>query len=278
MTFKIFYLFLLIIFSSSNLFAEKTDNVKKIVFNNTTYIETFYDDFDGIELDSTKWERVPEWKRGSLGAGAYWKNECSFLEDGMLVIEGKKEKDLFLSGGIRSKGRFTQSFGLYKIRFKVDYSSAIVYSFWLTNTSQGNIGNGATDGAEMDIFEILCNKYNSQNKREQFLNSAIHWDGYGKELKSKGSQYFIDDSFFNTWHEVTFEWTPHYYKAYLDDSTTPYWDTEGKEKKYGGINTAENFLKITSEITTWGGPLIEELFPAHFYVDWVKVYKPIEVH
>ena len=88
-----------------------------------------------------------------------------------------------------------------------------------------------------------------------------------------GNQYFIDDSFYNEWHEVTFEWTEDYYKAYLDGSNTPYWDStiDGAEA-WGGIARSRNYIKITAEYGKWGGPIDEKALPAHMYVDWVKAY------
>lgn len=241
-----------------------------INFSGHNYIEVFSDDFNGVNLDSSKWERCPEWKRADLGG--YWKNECSYVKDGCLILEAKKDKNQLSSGAIRSKDRFEQSYGLYKIRFLAEKTSACWFAFWLFNKSQYNIGNGATDGAEIDIFEIVPNHI-KKKEHKQFINSAVHWDGYGKNLHSAGSKFPIDDSFFDQWHEVTFEWTPEYYKAYLDNSEVPYWSTEGESERYGGINTKPNYLKLTVEIGTWAGPLIEELLPAHFYVDWIKVYK-----
>ncbi|MCQ2575476.1 MAG: glycoside hydrolase family 16 protein [Treponema sp.] len=249
---------------------KSSDN--KIVFNGKNYTKVFSDDFDGDTLDSTKWEKCPEWQRQDLGG--YWCNDYAYLKDGNLVLEANKAGDKLLSGAIRSKGKFYQGYGLYKIRFKAEKSSGCWYAFWLMSETEEIINGTATTGAEIDIFEILSNDKNFPEGKQSYLNSAVHWDGYGKDHKSTANQHFIDDSFYDKWHEVTFEWTPEYYKAYLDDAKEPYWNTEGEAEKYGGINTKENYVKITAEFGKWGGPLIDNLLPAHMYVDWVKVYKP----
>jgi len=250
----------------------QTTEKEKIVFNGTSYVETFFDDFSKGELDSTKWEKCPEWERQDIGC--IWKNEYSYFKDGYLVLEANKVGDNLYSGAIRSKGKFKQGFGLYKIRFKAEKSSGCWYAFWLMNPDAEVIEGNAINGSEIDIVEILCNDKNMPEGKETYLNSAVHWDGYGKDHKMYANQYFIDDSFFDKWHEITFEWTPEYYKAYLDDAKEPYWSTVGKTKEYGGINIEENYLKITAEFGKWGGPIDEKLLPAHFYVDYVKVYKP----
>ena len=247
-------------------------DAEKITFKGKNYIQTFSDDFDGDKLNSKNWEKCPEWQRQDLGG--YWKNGCSYLKDGNLVIEAKKDDNTLVSGAIRSKNKFYQGYGLYKIRFKAEKTSGCWYAFWLMSETQGKIGNGSIDGAEIDIFEIISNDPNMPAGKKMYLNSAVHWDGYGAEHKSAGNQFMIDDSFYDQWHEITFEWTPEYYKAWLDDAETPYWDTTGQAEKYGGINTKPNYIKITAEFGKWGGPLKDEMLPCHLLVDWVKVYKP----
>lgn len=247
-------------------------NDEKITFNGKNYSCTFYDDFSSSDLDLKRWSRCPEWQRQDLGG--FWKDECSYIEDRKLVIEGRKKDNLLISGGVRTREKFEQTRGLYKIRFKAEKASGLWFAFWLMGDTVSKIGNGAIDGGEIDIFEILPNDPNKPVGKKNYLNSAIHWDGYGKEHKSFGSQYFIDDSFYNEWHEVTFEWTKDYYKAYLDNNPEPYFDsTIAGAEKWGGIVNARNYIKITAEFGTWGGKVDEEKLPAKLYVDWVKAYK-----
>ena len=248
------------------------DGQEAVTFAGKKYVCTFFDDFTGTSLDLKRWERCPEWQRQDLGG--YWKNKCSYVKDGNLVIEATKENGTLISGGIRSKEKFEQSHGLYKIRFKAEKASGLWYAFWLMTEKEKIIGNGAKDGGEIDIFEILPNDPWQQEGKKTYLNSAVHWDGYGEAHKSHASQYFIDDSFYDQWHEITFEWTEDYYKAYLDNSEVPYWDsTKDGAEAWGGIVQSRNYMKITAEFGKWGGPVDEAFQTAHLYVDWVKVYK-----
>ena len=243
-----------------------------ITFAGKTYNCTFFDDFKGTSLDSKRWEKCPEWQRQDLGG--YWKNKCSYVKDGNLVIEGLKENGTLISGGIRSKDKFEQTRGLYKIRFKAEKASGLWYAFWLMTDKEHNLENGAKNGGEIDIFEILPDNPWKQTEPKTYLNSAVHWDGYGDAHKSHGNQYYFDKSFYEDWHTITFEWTEDYYKAYLDDSEVPYWDsTKDGAEAYGGIVQTRNYMKITAEFGTWAGTVDESALPAHLYVDWVKVYK-----
>lgn len=49
-----------------------------------------------------------------------------------------------------------------------------------------NIGNGAVDGGEIDIFEILPNAPWQAEGKKTYLNSAVHWDGYGRTINPMG--------------------------------------------------------------------------------------------
>jgi len=246
----------------------------RLDFAGKNYVCTFYDDFsnENGKLDSKRWERCPEWQRQDMGG--YWKNECSYIEDNCLVLEAKKKNGTLMSGAVRSVGKFEQTRGLYKIRFKTEKASGLWYAFWLMTPNEHNIGGGAKNGGEIDIFEVLPNDPWAKEGEKTYLNSAVHWDGYGSSHKSHGNKYFIDDSFYNQWHEVSFEWTEDYYKAYLDDNPEPFWDStiDGAEA-WGGIVQTRNYLKITAEFGKWGGPIDENALPAKMYVDWVKVYK-----
>ena len=246
---------------------------EKIEFNGKTYTCTFYDDFNGTNINSQRWERCPEYARQK----GFWKNDCSYVEGGNLVIAAKTENSKLCAGAVRTRKKFSQNKGLYQIRFRIDRKTeGLWYAFWLMSDNVSKIGNGAVDGGEIDIFEVVPNDKNRDPGQRNYLNSAVHWDGYGSDHQSKASQKIIDTSFYgNDWHIVTFEWTDDYYKAYLDDETEPYWNTEGKAQEYGGIVNVENYIKLTAEFGDWGGDVTKssESLPAAMYVDWVKVYK-----
>ena len=63
----------------------------KEYFDGEKYVQTFFDDFSGDNLDLSKWKRSPQQERQpNMKNHGWWKDECSYLEDGKLVIEAKK--------------------------------------------------------------------------------------------------------------------------------------------------------------------------------------------
>lgn len=249
--------------------------------------EYFFDDFDGDKLDGTKWARCPEWERQTgMENHGWWSDSCSYVKDGNLVIECKKDKDgRLISGGIRSISKdysnvmFKGSQGIYEIKFKAEKGSGFWYAFWLlANNDDAHIGNGAKDGAEIDCFELLPGaswwNYKGKNQKiEDRFMTTVHWDGYGSAHKSKGTDGIkltdFDSEFYDNWHIYKFIWNEDSYTCYLDD--TFLWSMNGAD--YGGICTVPGYLKITAEFGEWGGEVdsvINEGGSRKLLVDYVK--------
>ena len=242
---------------------EKPLHPEEVTFGGKNYELTFCDDFDF--LDTSKWSYCPETKRQD--AGCEWRNSCSSFVDGNYVITCSVDEDgTPISGGIRTRNKFSQKYGLYHTRFKMEKSSGLWYAFWLMSKEMGNsVGNGATDGAELDILEVVPNS-------NEFAMS-VHWDGYGEDLKSYSKWKYIEDDFYDDYHELWYEWDEKGYRLYLDgmDEEHLMFDFDGKENT-GGTCEVPTYIKITAEFGKWGGPINSDMKPAHFYVDYFEVY------
>ena len=271
---KIIFLFSL--FSSLALIAgcnqptnQSTDNPSDdgFSFNGKKYELTFSDEFESSKLDTKNWEYCPQQQRQD--AGGWWSNECSTFEDGNYVITCKTKDDgTPISGGIRSRKKFEQTYGLYNIRFKAEKAEGLWYAFWLMTDkmSDATIGNGAVDGAEIDIIEIV--------PHEKSYCTTIHWDGYNQTKSKHPAGKTIDNSFYGKYHDLWFLWDKDGYKMYMDGTDKKHliYDMPGKD--YGeGTCQVPCYLKVTAEYGTWAGSIVPAQLPAHFTVDYVRVYK-----
>ena len=236
-----------------------------IVFGGKRYELVFSDDFD--YFDGTKWAHCPEQERQD--AGGVWRNSCAATENGNLVITcGIDWNGTPISAGIRSTGKYERAYGLYHIRFKAEKADGLWYAFWLLTdkVSDNTVGNGATDGAELDIFELV--PYTGE------FGMSVHWDGYGKDHKSRSEFGHVDDDFYGKYHDGWFLWDEYGYRFYLDgtDESHCLFDFPGEE--YGdGTCTVPCDMIISAEYGTWGGEIDSSKLPAHFYVDQVRVYE-----
>ncbi len=107
--------------------------------------------------------------------GGRWEPSMAELDGkGHLVISADISDGVPVSGAIRSKGRFEQTEGYFEIRCRLQSSAGFWSAFWLMCDGANSVGNGARDGAEIDIFEA----YDTENK---LICHALHWDGYEEQ-------------------------------------------------------------------------------------------------
>ena len=145
------------------------------------------------------------------------------------------------------------------------------FAFWLLTDEMHDqsVGNGATDGAELDIMELVPHTGE--------LCMSVHWDGYGAGLKSCCEIYHVDDDFYNEYHELWYLWEPSGYRLYLDgtDESDMIFDFPGD--RYGdGTCAVPCDMILSAEYGTWGGAYDAAQLPAHFYVDFVEIYEPAD--
>lgn len=242
------------------------DDVLRVI-DGEEYTRTFYDEFDGPELDLTKWNRCPEWKR----RGAYWRDENSYVDGhGNLVLNITSGKDpeggnrnVFFSGAIEARQDYNQKYGYYEIRCNLTDFPGFWSAFWLMPCNDGmngtNVDGTGNDGAEIDIYE-------SPFSYEQQVNYAVHWDGYGQDHKSIGNVAFMDGLYLG-YHTFALKWTDQEYVFYIDSEE--YWRITDPAL----ISHVEEWMQVTVEVGDWGGEIYEEDVPlVGLLTDYVKVY------
>ena len=121
---------------------------------------TWSDDFEGTELDSSKWAPCPNYERSN--GGAKWEDEMVELDGkGNLILKvGLNKEGKIASSGVRTVTKdyrilFAQAKGYFEIRTTLQSIPGYWSAFWLLGFGMNNVGNGAVDGAEIDIFEDL---------------------------------------------------------------------------------------------------------------------------
>jgi beta-glucanase (GH16 family) len=213
----------------------------------------WHDEFDGARLDETKWNRLGDSKRRD----GYWIQEDAYLDGkGSLVLRTRKDGDRFTCGAVNTRGKFEHAFGYYVARCKLPNQPGHWPAFWLMCGGVCTVGNAGRDGTEIDIVEVPW--------RDGRLTANLHWDGYGKEHKSAGTN-FTCAGVMEGWHTFGLVWLPDQYVFYVDDKEV--WRTSA-----GGVSQVPEFLKLTEEIGTWGGEIQKAQLPDYFLVDYVRVY------
>lgn len=222
-----------------------------------TWKMVWHDEFDGPALDEAKWEIPPDGPRRT----AFWvKKTISLDGQGHLVIKTMEEDGKYLCGCVRTRGKFEHAFGYYVARIQLQKQPGHWPAFWLYNDCEGKIGNDGRDGTEIDIME--------KPWRNENINCALHWDGYGKEHKVAG-KVVKAPGIMDGWHTFSLLWMPDEYVFYVDGQEM--WRT-----KAGGVCQVPLYIKLTDEVGPWGGDIKKAVLPDQFLTDYVRVYDLIE--
>ena len=234
---------------------------QSIVIDGNRLNLSFEDDFNGEELDLTKWERCPEWDRQD--GGGKWDDSKSYLDgNGNLIIEMAYDRttNKYLSGAVRTKGLFEQKYGYYEIRCTLNTIPTYWTAFWLMGENVGNVDQSGRDGTEIDIYE-------SAYYKQGMIQHALHWDGYGADHRSDGKKV-VADVYDGDYHTFSLLWTRNEYIFYIDGTET--WRTTADLAD--GVCREPLYMKISSEMGSWTGKMDNSTLPDYMKVDYVRVY------
>jgi beta-glucanase (GH16 family) len=89
---------------------------------------TWHDEFEGDQLDESKWNRLGDWKRRD----GYWVQDDAYLSGkGTLLLRTRKEGDRYTSGAINTAGKFEHAFGYCSSSYQLKVTSN---SMWRVST------------------------------------------------------------------------------------------------------------------------------------------------
>lgn len=237
------------------------EDKSKITLEGKTYDLTFEDEFNGTELDATKWVHSPEWKRQDLNN--YWDDSMTWLDGKGNLIVGMSydsKNDRFLSGAVETKGLFEQAYGYFEIRCTVNTVPGYWTAFWLMGDCVIDETEGGVNGTEIDIMETPYYK-------QKQVQNTLNWDGYGSAHKAEGKVSNIN-IYDGEYHIFSLLWKEDEYVFYVDGNET--WRTNAKKAK--GICREPLYIIISSETGSWTGIPNPKDLPDQMKVDYVRVY------
>jgi MYXO-CTERM domain-containing protein len=221
---------------------------------------TFQDEFDGSQVDTTKWVKRYKWGEAQInGELQAYVDDAFQLQNGVLAIVGDKrtasyagQTFQYASGVLCSV--LEQTYGYFEARLKVPAGQGMWPAFWLLGK------NGTTGVNEIDIHEILGHQPST-------VYMTVHWGtDYGAGHQSDGSSW-VGPDFSADFHTFGLEWNP--------DAII--WTIDGVEHKRhtgSGVPQVDMYIILNLAIGgTWpGAPDGTTAFPGLYQIDYVRAY------
>jgi beta-glucanase (GH16 family) len=236
------------------------------------------DEFDqpnGSGVDPTRWKPIVEGNGSGNHELEYYTDrlENAYVEDGMLVIVGRREtytgsdgtRD-YTSARLVSEA-LAQRYGRFEARMKLPAGIGVWAAFWMMGTNIGEVGWPAC--GEIDVMEGV-------GQEPSTVHGSIHGPGYvgtsglGSSYSLPLGQRFADD-----FHVFAVEWDPASVRFFVDDSL---FETRTRaDLPPGGIWAFDHpfYLLVNLAIGgDWPGPPNGSTeFPLRMLVDYVRVYE-----
>lgn len=236
------------------------------------------DEFDGDALNTDYWT-VEEGAR----RGGYWSADQCIVSDGTLKIRTEKKADgHYYMSGLHSKGKVDFKYGYVEARMQLPKAIGIWSAFWSmpTNGFKNDTKDASINGAEIDIMEAPAYP-------KQRIQQAIHIGGYEDLHESTFWAGWLSrdaGDVYDNFHTYGFYWDQNIYKFYIDGICV--WTTSYNKNVSQVLQYLFLSVETTGEIidgvptpkeNTWiGGANLydhEELLPADFSIDYVRIYR-----
>ena len=234
------------------------------------------DEFNRPQLDTSKWVY-------DIGGGKWGNQELEYytdqaqnisIKDGNLAIVARQEKHTdtnkttwnYISGRIKTLGKFTQTYGRFEARIKIPFGQGIWPAFWMLGEDIDKAG--WPNCGEIDIMENI-------GKEPAIVHGTIHGPGYsgaggiGDAYTLPQGQRFADD-----FHVYAVEWEPQAIHFYVDDNLYATRTTKDLPPGKKWVYDHPFFLLLNLAVGgDWpGNPDASTVFPQTMLIDYVRVY------
>jgi beta-glucanase (GH16 family) len=236
---------------------------------------SFADEFEGSSVDASKW---------NVRNNTYNNNEQSYLlarnvsvNNGILNVTAKQETvggKNYSSGYLDSIGKFSQRYGLWKVRAKLNTPIGTSQGIWPCPLWL----RGDTSLMEMDVVEAwgtgstVLNGY-----RAGSASASIHQSTHGGMGKVAGWLSPAGTDLSAGFHVYELEWSPEFIVVRVDGvekvratADNAPWAFSGPDFE-GKANMRIN-MQVSKDGAYYGAPDVDTAFPSTMQVDWIRVY------
>ena len=219
-----------------------------VVYPPPGYQLVWADEFNGTNLDTTKWgyENPGKWRDGFNTPNAV------SVTNGLLTITTYTLNGTNFTCELNTYNKFTPKYGYMEASIDFNDSPGMWSGFWMYDYSVPTVGNPKTNGVEVDIIEHLAHNANDADVSNLGV-STMHWDGYSTQTKSVTSGNY-NSSFATGFHTCALLWTPDSYTFIMDGVvvwTTTNAPPQDPTPPASPVSQTNQFLLLSSEV--WNG-------------------------
>ncbi|MCH7400988.1 family 16 glycosylhydrolase [Belliella kenyensis] len=218
----------------------------------------------------------------------YYQKENAFVKNGLLIIEGRRERVVnsnfesnskdwrknqseaaYSSSSINTKGKMEFQYGILEVRAKIDTSLGMWPAIWTLGVEKQWPANG-----EIDILEFYRRNgqaYILANAAWKGEQQSVMWDESKIEIETFINEDEHWPSKFHTW---TMDWDEKRILLYLDGLLLNQIDLS-KTINPEGFNPFHqpHYLLLNLAIGSNGGNPKDTVFPKQYIVDYVRVFQ-----
>ncbi|WP_010232295.1 glycoside hydrolase family 16 protein [Gillisia marina] len=227
------------------------------------------EEFKGRKIDTDIWNF--EKGLGHNNEEQYYTSRTNNIriEDGILIIEARKEnhkRSNYTSARINTDEKKLFKYGRIEIRAKLPEGNGTWPAIWLLGENKEKVGY--PECGEIDIMEHV-------GKSPNEIHGAIHFPELdNKKMNSSAKSFeipFSSDGF----HNYAIEWDEKSIKYMIDDLEFHCFTIEDAERE-GRENIFQKPFYLIINLALggkWAGEIDDSIFPARFYIDYVRYYK-----
>lgn len=233
--------------------------------NHLGYTLSWHDDFDGTNLDTTRWNITTGYNNANNELEDYVTNDV-YVSNGHLVLESdattSNGQTVYTSGKVTSYGKFDQLYGWFEWNGQIPSGQGIWPAYWMLNY--------VTWPPEMDVMETIGT--------ETYCNTmSLHWGPLPTGCTqpedcghTENSQYCSGTDYSAGFHTYAVDWEPSGSSFYIDGI---------RREVAGNLGNCTNTMYLimnTAVGGNWpGSPNSSTTFPCYNMIDYVHVFKPL---
>jgi len=266
------------------------------------------DEFDGEEIDRTKWENeVNCWGGGNEEFQCYTnKPKNSYIENGILKLEAHRELNCgpavnqedptynpndmsvckpFSSARLRTRNMGDWKYGRMEIRAKLPFGKGLWPAIWALPSQ--TVYGGWPHSGEIDILEIFAPGHTDFGPPNE-IHGTLHYGFSWPWNQNSGAGFTPETNVWEDFYTYSIEWEEGEIRWYVDDHHFAtqtsngwfiyYWDGQEHGYKVGkGAQPFDQLFHIVLNVAVGSSflpaPDANGVFPQAMEVEYVRVYQ-----